>query len=271
VSTSFVAMLVSALAITSCGNDPVAERPRSEATPRTTSNESPASTSQATDTPAKLATPVQQAACELVLGPDRRFRPRFQHDEGSVAVHNLPAISDDGRLVALDDGEPGMDEGDARDTPPIRFGIYATADGRHDQSVVLATGPEQDRSNADAVEGRVREARRLVERLGFQSFRRIRGPLRAYAIDDVLRRFDELEGPCRAQWGVEASATLVVPDGAFIDTLPREDDRCGNMVHDIDAYIAPEHGFVLFALDVGTPADLCESGVGYFAFRYATE
>jgi len=224
------------------------------------------------------APPVEEAAapvpepgeCELSLSPDRRFRPRFRSYEANVDISNhLPALSADGQRIALDNGMPGMAEGD-EEPPPVEFAIVSAADGELVETVLLATGDEQNNVGAiEVVEQRVRAARRKIEEGDFRSFRRIRGPVRGSDINEVLARFDELEGPCREALGLPPGVDPTIPSAPILPTLPQEDDRCGNMVHDVYIHALPEHGLVLIGLNVGTHADLCASGVGWFAIRYA--
>ena len=207
----------------------------------------------------------EEGECRLELGPDRRFTPRVASGEEGAGINHLPAVSADGTRFLTNLAEPYMDEG-TYETPPTTFQIRDASDGSLIESVVLATAGENEEDPETILESlaeRAREARSKVA--GFLSFRRMRGPVRAPLLDESLRKLDELEGPCRREWGIPADATFDIRE---LGGTPAEDERCSNEVHDIDLHIDLEHRFGLIVLNVGRHVDLCESGLSYHLFRW---
>ncbi len=213
---------------------------------------------------ATAAAPVayEEGECRLVLGPDRRFPARAGPGYG-FGVSHLPALTADGARIAIDLSEPTMDEGPAPEPEPVDLEIYA-ADGRFLETRVLAPAEAWD-ADEDAWAPHRAASNAFLREAGFQSFRRLRGPVRDVRPEGVVEKLDALEGPCRRAWGLPADARFTM---RYLGGEPAEDDRCTNEVHDVDLHVDLAHRVGLLVQRVGTYADLCASGDSYRLFRW---
>ncbi|MEM1416395.1 MAG: hypothetical protein AAGH15_15910 [Myxococcota bacterium] len=246
--------------LVACSGD--GEPARTPAAPPPPETPAPATAPPAVEAPAP-APAYEEGECRLLLGPDRRFPARAGEGYG-FGVGHLPAISADGARIAIDLFEPSMDEGPPPEPLPIDVDVVRVADFVFEEPRVLAPAEAWDEDDEAWARYR-REANAYLREAGFQSFRRLRGPVRDVTSEGVLAKLDALEGPCRQAWGLPAGATF---ETRYLGGDPWEDERCRNEVHDVDLHVDLEHRVGLVVTRVGTHADLCASGVAYRAFRW---